>query len=100
MTSRPSGETDQTEYLQAIEWAVLLCPSRVNNGPDGPETRLLLYPINGHRQTAPACLKGADIVAKVENRITLEISRKLIFGRLCGCVAFSTPLGRSLVDFG
>jgi len=31
----------------------------VNNGPDGPETRLLLYPINGHRQTAPACLKGA-----------------------------------------
>jgi hypothetical protein len=30
----------------------------------------------------------ADIVAKVENRITLEISRKLIFGRLCGCVAF------------
>src|SRR6476661_3089353 len=30
----------------------------------------------------------ADIVAKVENRTTLKISRKLIFGLLCCCVAF------------
>jgi hypothetical protein len=29
----------------------------------------------------------ADFVAKVEDRITLKISRKLIFGRLCCCVA-------------
>jgi hypothetical protein len=31
---------------------------------------------------------GADIVAKVENRTTLKISRKLIFGLFCCCVAF------------
>jgi hypothetical protein len=30
----------------------------------------------------------ADFVAKVENRTALEISRKLIFGLLCCCVAF------------
>ena len=29
----------------------------------------------------------ADIVAKVENRTTQKISRKLIFGLLCGCIA-------------
>jgi hypothetical protein len=33
------------------------------------------------------CLFLADIVAKVENRTTQKISRKLIFGLLCGCVA-------------
>jgi hypothetical protein len=32
--------------------------------------------------------KSADTVAKVENRTTLKISRKLIFGLLCCCVAF------------
>src|SRR5258708_27614322 len=31
----------------------------------------------------------ADIVAKVENRTTLKISRKSIFGLLCCCVAFN-----------
>src|SRR5882757_9862699 len=30
---------------------------------------------------------SADIVAKVENRTTQKISRKLIFGLLCGCIA-------------
>jgi hypothetical protein len=30
----------------------------------------------------------ADFVAKVENRTTLKISRKLIFGLLCRCAAF------------
>jgi hypothetical protein len=29
-----------------------------------------------------------DIVAKVENQTTLKISRKLIFGLLCCCLAF------------
>jgi hypothetical protein len=32
-----------------------------------------------------------DIVAKVENRTTLKISRKLIFGLLSCCVAFQRP---------
>ena len=35
----------------------------------------------------------ADIVAKVENRTTLKISRKLIFGLLCYCVAFQRHYG-------
>jgi hypothetical protein len=35
----------------------------------------------------------ADIVAKVENRTTLKISRKLIFGLLSGCVAFQLHHG-------
>jgi hypothetical protein len=35
----------------------------------------------------PARLILADIVAKVENRATRKISRKLIYGPLCGCVA-------------
>ena len=35
----------------------------------------------------------ADIVAKVENRTTLKISRKLIFGLLCCCVAFQRHYG-------
>ena len=36
------------------------------------------------------CLRQlmADIVAKVENRTTLKISRKSNFGPLCCCVAF------------
>src|SRR5882762_9315981 len=35
----------------------------------------------------------ADTVAKVENRRTLKISRKLIFGLLCCCVAFQRRYG-------
>jgi hypothetical protein len=34
-----------------------------------------------------------DIVAKVENRTTLKISRKLIFGLLCCCDAFQCHYG-------
>ena len=34
-----------------------------------------------------------DTVAKVENRITLKISRKSIFGSLCCCVAFQRHYG-------
>jgi hypothetical protein len=36
---------------------------------------------------------GGDIVPKVENRTTLKISRKLIFGLLCCCVAFQRHYG-------
>src|SRR5712672_81954 len=39
------------------------------------------------------CLELADIVAKVENRTTLKISRKLIFGLLCCCVALQRHHG-------
>jgi len=35
----------------------------------------------------------ADFVAKVENRTTLKISRKLIFGLLCCCDAFQRYYG-------
>jgi hypothetical protein len=39
----------------------------------------------------PAIKSGT--VAKVENRTTLKISRKLIFGLLCCCVAFQRHYG-------
>jgi hypothetical protein len=38
-------------------------------------------------EQASGCPLLADFVAKVENRTTLKISRKLIFGFLCCCVA-------------
>src|SRR4030081_2334621 len=45
----------------------------------------------------PLC---TDIVAKVENRATRKISRKLIFGLLCRYVAFQSHYGvpRSILD--
>ena len=43
------------------------------------------------------CPLCADIVAKVENRTTLKISRELIFGPLCYCVALQR---HSVIDFG
>jgi hypothetical protein len=45
-------------------------------------------PKNGHRQRSRSRPKSADTVAEVESRSAPQISRKLIFGRLCGCVAF------------
>jgi hypothetical protein len=51
-----------------------------------------------NRSTSPPIVRGplpklADIAAKVENRTTLQISRKLIFGLLCCCVAFQRHYG-------
>jgi hypothetical protein len=42
---------------------------------------------HGIPATTAACPLCADIVAKVENRTTQKISRKLIFGLLRGCIA-------------
>ncbi len=53
-------------------------------------------PINGHRQSSPVGPFRADIVAKVENRTTLKISRKSIFGLLCCCVALQRHYGGRL----
>jgi hypothetical protein len=39
-----------------------------------------------------------DTVAKVENRTTLKISRKLIFGLLCCCLAFQRHDRGSILD--
>jgi hypothetical protein len=65
-----------------------------------PKTEVVLHerpfrltPVNGHRYAALACQKSADIVAKVENRTALKISRKLNFGLLCCCVAFQRHYG-------
>jgi hypothetical protein len=46
------------------------------------------------------CVFCADIAAKVENRTTEKISRKLIFGLPCCCVAFQRHCGgpRSILD--
>src|SRR5260370_41814793 len=43
---------------------------------------------NGLKSDIAPCPLFADIVAKVENRATRKILRKLIFGLLCRCVAF------------
>jgi hypothetical protein len=55
---------------------------------------------NGHADAAASCPFGADFVAKVENRTTLKISRKLIFELLCCWVAFQRHYGgpRSVLD--
>jgi hypothetical protein len=47
----------------------------------------------GLKSDIVALPKSADIVAKVENRTTLEISPKSIFGLLCCCVAFQRRYG-------
>jgi hypothetical protein len=41
----------------------------------------------------------SDTVAKVENRATLKISRKLIFGAFQPQHRSSAPIGRLVVDF-
>jgi hypothetical protein len=41
--------------------------------------------------SADVSLLLADIVAKGENRTTLKISRKSIFGLLCCCALFNAP---------
>jgi hypothetical protein len=63
---------------------MLHCPETVYNFQNG-------RPLQIPGETSPnfdTCLLLADIVAKVENRTTLKISRKLTFGLLCCCVAF------------
>src|SRR5215207_9233851 len=52
--------------------------------------------MTGHGQRNRLRPKGADIVAKVENRTTLKISRKLIFGLLCCCVASQRHWARAV----
>src|SRR6478752_5600636 len=44
-------------------------------------------PESGLKSDIAPCPKSANIVAKVENRTTLEISRKLISRPLCYCLA-------------
>src|SRR5439155_25914292 len=58
----------------------------------GVTKRLLQHnlPDNGLRTSRGRCPLGAEFVAKVENRTTLKISRKSIFGLLCCC---ATSLG-------
>ena len=55
---------------------------------------------NGPKSDIAQCPKSADFVAKVENRTTPKISRKLIFEPLCCCVAFQRHYGgpRSILD--
>jgi hypothetical protein len=52
-----------------------------------------LHPKNGHRQLDRPCPKSADFVAKVENRTTPEISRKLLFGLLYRYLALQRDYG-------
>jgi hypothetical protein len=60
--------------------------TRVNRGQG--HNRLTVTASDPFRETNPNIQLGADTVAKVENQSAPKISRKLIFGRLCCCVAF------------
>ena len=55
----------------------------VNNGPDGPETRLLLYPGKRTSSDRPACLKGAKkrrTALQQKARITWRHSANMAVG--------------------
>jgi hypothetical protein len=67
-----------------------------------PETKHGLYKIDHSSRWALRAVGSlsvpespflADIVAKVENQANRKISRKLIFGLLCRCVAFPRHYG-------
>jgi hypothetical protein len=49
--------------------------------------------IDPARDIRPAYERQSAFVAKVENRTTLKISQKLIFGLLCHCLAFQRHYG-------
>ena len=71
------------------------------DGPDAIEMGCLRYPPIA---TQTADIAGgpfrADFVAKVENRTTLKISRKLIFRPLCRCVSFQRHCGGFQQEWG
>jgi hypothetical protein len=50
-----------------------------------PKCDFRFAPDSGLYSDIGPCLFGADTVAKVENRTTPKISRKLIIGNLCCC---------------
>jgi hypothetical protein len=68
-----------------IEWSWRHSTPSVITAPCGPDPFGDLI--------GEASLLLADIVAKVENRATRKMSRKLIFGLLCRCVAFQRHYG-------
>jgi Ala-tRNA(Pro) deacylase len=57
----------------------------IDHEPEGRTDKVSA--MRGHSVAEARLPLLADIVAKVENRTTQKISRKLIFGLLCGCVA-------------
>ena len=65
----------------------------MNSGMMCPTFRVGFASESQHPSEALVRLLCADIVAKVENRATRKISRKLIFGLLCRCVAFQRHYG-------
>jgi hypothetical protein len=69
------------------------CPLRSVADLGALNQKVCLTPENGHGALQPPCPHCADIAAKVENRTTLKISRKLIFRLLCCCVAFQSHYG-------
>jgi hypothetical protein len=58
-----------------------------------PKSDFRFTPESGLKSDITPFPFSADIVAKVENRTTLKISRKSIFGLLCCCVAFQRHYG-------
>jgi hypothetical protein len=97
-TERQPSNPCRRQRWQTFE-AVIILPlalmsaSGPNSDLGAPEREVRFAPINGHRQVGPAGPFRADIVAKVENRATRKISRKLIFGLLRRCDAFQRHYG-------
>jgi hypothetical protein len=83
-TERSQGRRRNGEKAAWIYWTVGFRSKTVTAG---------LPLLCGYDEFLTRCLLMADIVAKVENRTTQKISRKLIFGLLCCRVAFQRHYG-------
>src|SRR2546430_7104247 len=81
------GDNELTDDLGGAFEATSIDGCRPGKFVIGVTKRLLQHnlPDNGLRTSRGRCPLGADFVAKVENRTTLKISRKSIFGLLCCC---------------
>jgi hypothetical protein len=90
---RPSAEDYSLPHSNAAEVEKFggQCPSWA--ALTAPKFDFRSSPESGLKSGVAPCPKSADIVAKVENRTTLKISRKSIFGLLCCCVAFQRHYG-------
>ena len=86
--------TTQPRRLPLMGWSGRApAPPASEAGKGRPDLAPLSFevrftPTSGHHEPVRPGPKSADFAAKVENRATLKISPKLIFGLLCCCVVF------------
>src|SRR5882757_1704186 len=89
----PGGSEPANLYRRMVFSCRIVVPllSLPRRGPTTGRTRFDPTSVQAWRADSLACLarsRNFPHVAKVENRTTLEISRKSIFGLLCCCVDF------------